>query len=366
MIQSLVKLVNKGRRAYSLMHTPSGRNRLLRELDHIMRRRNMFSAPLSLHLEVTNKCNLSCRTCGRNYWDKTLNPLGNMTIETVKALDPFLRRAEEVNIWGYGESLVSPNFFEIMDHVNEYGCDTILYTNGTTLNEDNSRKLIAGGLSQLVVSLDGASEQALKDTRSGASLGAVIENIRRLNELKREAQTSHPIVAASYVASRSTISELPDLIRLAHSLDMWRVAVTVAHIYHSSMLEDSVLHDLPATTRIFREAERIGQDLGVESQMPDFDREDCSMPFNMVFVKWNGDVFGCCACGYHSVPRGQIMLGNALETPVESLWNSRYMKDVRGGLLGAGPLDVICQRCPFYKLTLDNLKKFPTVPPTGP
>jgi MoaA/NifB/PqqE/SkfB family radical SAM enzyme len=309
-------------------------------------------------VEITNRCNLSCRTCGRNYWDKSLNPLGDMSRETMLKLDPYLKRASSINVWGYGESLLSPRFFELMDHCAGFKGALQLFTNGTTLSKENAERLIEKNLHSLVISLDGATAKTVQETRSGVSLDDLVEKISRLNDLKASRGVGHPSLAFSFTASRKNIGELPDLIRLAARLKAVTVYVSIARIFHPSLRPDSLLNDLPSAMAAFSRAREVGRDLGVQVNVQTAPNEACRQPFELLFVKWNGDVFGCCASAYHSVPRLQIFLGNVHKMSLDAMWNGEYMKRVRKGLLGQVPLNEICARCPYYELTIENLEKY--------
>ena len=53
-------------------------NGQLREVDIHRQHVDLLSTPLDVNLEATNRCNLACPTCARNYWDKGKNPIGDM------------------------------------------------------------------------------------------------------------------------------------------------------------------------------------------------------------------------------------------------------------------------------------------------
>jgi len=335
------------------------RNSFLFKVDSRRRNPNLLATPVNLHLEVTNRCNLSCRTCGRNYWDKELNPLGDMSMETVLKLDAYFKRAACVNVWGYGESLLSPHFFDIMDHCKTFKGTLQLFTNGTTLTENNVKKLLEKNLDSLVISLDGATNDTVGRTRSGASLDDLICKITALNELKEKCRALHPNLSLSFTATQGNITELPDLIALAARLKIGTLNVSVARIFHPSLAQDSLLHDAASALKAFSEAQQMGRDRGVQVNVPDLIDKGCRQPFELIFVKWNGDVFGCCASAFYSVPRFQIFLGNVHDQSLDSMWNGEHAKHVRRGLLGQGRLHETCGRCPYHRMTLENLQKYP-------
>jgi len=94
-------------------------NKEVASADIADKRVNLLATPLTIQLEVTNKCNLSCASCARNYWDKNINPLGDISLEVIDRLEPFLKQAATITPFGYGESLISPIFPQVMRRLRE-------------------------------------------------------------------------------------------------------------------------------------------------------------------------------------------------------------------------------------------------------
>lgn len=330
-------------------------NSLLADSERARGAVHLRSSPVILQMEITNRCNLRCRTCARNYWDDNLNPLGDMQIETVRRLDRILARASTVVLFGYGESLLSPNFFRIFSHVATFEPHTSLFTNGSTLSLRNIEKLIELRLSQLTVSLDGATESQVSRTRSGLSLSTVIDNVMKVNREKDRVGTELPSLSFSFTASVKTIDELPELVRLADSLNVRQIGVGFARIFDPAQEQESVFSDTQRVIERIEESKRLGEELSVEVSWPNILSEGCDQPFKLLFVKWNGDVSACCASAFYSEPPLQIRLGNIWNDKFQDLWNGPYIRSVRAGLLGGGALDPVCRTCPFFKLNYDNL-----------
>lgn len=354
------KILGIPRLVESLVKSAAARNSVLSKMDSLRNSPHLLAAPSNLHLELTNRCNLKCRTCGRNHWDGNLNPLGDMSLETVRRLEPYLKRAGCINVWGYGESLLHPRFFEMLDYCTQFQSNIQLFTNGTTLTESNVTRLVERNLHLLVISLDGATDETVERTRSGLSLSDLIYKITRLNDIKARRGTEFPQTALSFTASMSNIGELQAVIHLAERLEVRTVYVSVARIFHPSLLADSLLNDLPLAIQAFSQAEQTGKELGVQVNVQNLTHPAmCRQPFELLFVKWNGDVFGCCASAFYAAQPFQIILGNVYENSLDEMWNGAYIKQVRKGLTGKDAPNEICRRCPYFRLSLDNLQKYP-------
>lgn len=151
-----------------------------------------------VYVEVTNRCNLECRTCIRNGWDA---PLGQMdpgtfirVIEGLRAFSP----PPTIFFGGFGEPLAHSSIVEMVAQAKALGGRVELITNGTLLTKNMSLQLIAAGLDLLWVSLDGATPESYADVRLGAALPEVQANLKAFRDawagsLSRPASNRHCI-----------------------------------------------------------------------------------------------------------------------------------------------------------------------------
>jgi len=120
-----------------------------------------------VYIEPTSRCNLSCRTCIRNAWQK---PQGNMSSSTFDRLIKSLRELlfpPDVFFGGFGEPLLIPRIAEMVARVKAVAGKVEIITNGMLLTDQLSRELIDAGLDMLWVSVDGATAEHYSDVRLG-------------------------------------------------------------------------------------------------------------------------------------------------------------------------------------------------------
>ncbi len=190
-----------------------------------------------LYVEVTSGCNLQCRTCIRNVWS---DPHAMMTMETfqraVDSLDglPDLRR---VILTGFGEPLTHPHILDMIEIVQKRGLAVTVGTNGLLLKPNLTRELVRLGVDRLMVSIDGARPETYADVR-GAQLARVLDNLRHLNEAKRELGSLFPTLGIEFVVLKSNVHELAELAQLASQLNTSRVLVSNVLPYTKEMREE--------------------------------------------------------------------------------------------------------------------------------
>jgi len=198
-----------------------------------------------VYVEPTTACNLNCPICIRHSWDE---PGGTMAMATYRRLVEGLREApalQTVAFWGLGEPLLHPHIAEMVALAGELGARTELITNGLLLDQEMAEGLVQAGLDTLVISVDGASPEAHVGIRAEADLRLVQQNVGHLLALRRMNPRGTPEIGLEFVATRRNLSELPNLRRLAHSLEASFVVVTNVLPY-AREFKDEILYFLSA------------------------------------------------------------------------------------------------------------------------
>ncbi|MRR10287.1 radical SAM protein, partial [bacterium] len=171
-----------------------------------------------VYVEVTNRCNLNCRTCIRRSWDE---PLGRMRAATFSALVDDLARLPEPPLLffgGMGEPLAHPRIATMVAEARGRGLRVELITNGTLLTAQRSRALLDAGLNRLWLSIDGATPQSYADVRLGAALPRVLQNLAAFRQMRRPGHRAQPEIGIAFVAMRRNIRDLPAVIALGKRL----------------------------------------------------------------------------------------------------------------------------------------------------
>jgi tungsten cofactor oxidoreducase radical SAM maturase len=193
-----------------------------------------------LYVEPTTVCNLNCRTCIRNVWE---DPKAHMQMEVFHQLVEQMRALPELRrvvFSGLGEPLTHPHILEMVRLVRERDLAVTIGSNGLLLDKAMSRELVTLGVDRLVISLDGVTPETYADVR-GAMISQVLDNIRDLNQAKRELGSLTPTLGIEFVALKSNIAELADLTGLASRLGAARVLVSNVLAYTEDM-RDEILY----------------------------------------------------------------------------------------------------------------------------
>lgn len=191
-----------------------------------------------VYIEVTNRCNLECRTCMRNIWDETLGQMSRLTfnriLESLRSFSP----PPTIFFGGFGEPLAHPDILEMVAEAKALGSSVELITNATMLTSDMSCRLIETGLDILWVSIDGATPESYADIRLGAALPEVLANLKNFRDIRMENQLLTPEIGIVFVAMKRNIADLPTVLRLGSERDATHFLVTNVLPYSDEMKKE--------------------------------------------------------------------------------------------------------------------------------
>lgn len=304
-----------------------------------------------IYLELTNGCNIDCRTCMRNIWDAKIGFMAPETFETVRSQVAAMTDKPTLFFGGFGEPLHHPKAVEYIRLMRGVGAEVDLITNGTLLTQGRIEELIHAGLRQLWVSIDGARPESYSDVRLGASLPVVLRNLENLKQRKLRLGATRPELGVAFVAMDRNIDDLPEVVKLGMDLGAERFSISNV-LAHNQRLQSQTLYegemakwnpkraevDLarmdaedPRVSAALRGIMAAGSrslgtpDLGL---LPGADR----CPFiekGSTSVRWDGQVAPCLALLHtHEYYLGEVLrsshaytVGSVKERPLADLWN---------------------------------------------
>ncbi len=206
-----------------------------------LRLRQPVSHLAKVYVEVTNRCNLECRTCIRNGWHEQLGQMARATFSCV--IDALRQFSPPPTIFfgGFGEPLAHPGIVEMVAQAKALGGRVELITNGTLLTKDMSLRLIAVGLDMLWVSLDGATPESYADVRLGAALPQVLANLKAFRDARRpDPDFATPHIGIAIVVMKRNVADLPAVLRLGEQLGATRFVVSNVLPYTQGMCQEAL------------------------------------------------------------------------------------------------------------------------------
>lgn len=310
-----------------------------------------FLKPRLIGIEPTNRCNLNCVMCVRQSWDEEANRLGDMPEDLFKEkILPFLNFLQTVNLQCLGEPLLAELFFMMVKACKEKHCRVKFTTNGIMLKR-YAIDIVNSGVDELTISIDGV--KSLKKIR-GIDIGLLIGGIQAVQSTAISLGKSCPELNINFVVMRDNLQELPDVVDLAHTLNIKSVTVIHAVIHSRELLEQNIFRHKVIARQYFDIAYAKALKSGVMLSLPPLEEKDnfCLEPFSTLYINWNGDVRPCCIATINE--RDTLKLGNLKDFSIPQLWNGGRIRQLRLSLLRGSNLFSFCRDCSLRACSLKS------------
>jgi len=254
-------------------------------------------APIHLDIELNNTCNYTCSFCvyGNDKYPyyQTKNSLPKEKAFAI--LDQAAQmgvKSVQFNI--INEPLLNRDLFDVVAYGNKLKFqDMFLITNGSALTKDASMKLMASGLTKLMISIDAFSEETYFKVRQNKNYHKVVKNITDFIELRKQLGFKLPVVRVSFLVNEFN----------RHEVEVFRA-------FWSSRADFVVFQNLI-------DFDHPKQDLKTRVDK----KIRCSMSNFRMAIKADGSVNPCC-----TVYGDKLKMGNIHESSLSDLWNTKRWK----------------------------------------
>ena len=198
---------------------------------------------LTVLVDLTNRCNLQCRMCYFSF-PEVFNraPIFISTRTFRSVADQCFPHAGMVVLSAGSEPLLHPRFEELLAIAAGHAPPHLRFlTNAQLLDARVAEATIRHRVSEVHVSVDGATRETYEWVRRGASFERLVANLERLAGMKRAAGSSLPVLQFNVTLMRRNVGELGELARLARRLGVEQVACRHLMPYEGLTIEDQSL-----------------------------------------------------------------------------------------------------------------------------
>jgi MoaA/NifB/PqqE/SkfB family radical SAM enzyme len=288
--------------------------------------------PRSLLIEPTNLCNLNCALCPcPQSLMKEHRKLGYMKVDDFKKIiDDIKGFCPKIRLVNNGEVFLNPNLIEMINYASKQDIKITTSTNAT-FDPKLVDEIIDSGLDDLIVSMNGATEQIYNKYNVGGDFNRVLENLKLLCARKRKMNKATPRIILQFLVTKYSEHEIPAIKKLAKEIGVDELALKSLGL--PSWGDQDTLKRLAKEYLPEQELYCRYDKESLQLKLP-----RCSFPSSCVIL-WNGDVSVCCEDMY-----AKHTFGNALERSFLDIWDSKEFVNCRKIVKKRG-LD-ICKRCP--------------------
>ena len=282
-----------------------------------------------LFFELTDCCNLGCRHCGSNCSS------GNSTfLETEQVFEVLSRVAEEYDpakimicLTG-GDPMLHARVFEVIKKAHQHGFSVGMTSNGTLIDYEAARKLVANGLDTISISIDGIGD--VHDSFRG-SPGCYDKALAGIEALKRAGIEPQ----AMTVVHKGNLDQLEDLYKLFIDMDLYSWRLTNVDPIGRAAIDQSLLLNHAEYTEMldFIRSKRFDPDNEMEVTYGcahfltyEYERTvrdayfQCGAGTQVASIMANGNIGACLDI----VKRPDLVQGNIYEDDFVDVWEHRY------------------------------------------
>ena len=291
---------------------------------------------LSLHWELTYRCNETCTHCYLDVLKPNAKVAGELSTDEITALlDQFAAMGALNVTFSGGEVLVRRDWFDIAQHARRRRFSVRLFSNGILITPQVADRIAALTPFMVEISLYGADALTHETiTRRRRSWELTLRAFRLLHERGVRTQMKTPLM-------HENVRQLPALRELAASLGAgFRYDPTITAKDNGDLAP--LDHRLDYDDMLWLHRQEIPEDAVAPTPIGDAHRS-CAIGLHALVIDPYGNVFPCV--------QTRISGGNLREQPMSEIWNAPIFQ--RAGQLTFDVLPVcrscelnaICHRC---------------------
>jgi MoaA/NifB/PqqE/SkfB family radical SAM enzyme len=313
------------------------------------------SQPARADIEPTTFCNFRCPHCPTT--EERPDGPGRIHLRVA----PFTRLLDQlpavyrIKLVGLGEPLMNPDFFEMVRVARRRHIRVLTTTNGSLLNAERRRELLACGISHVNVSIDAADPETHAQLRPGSDLGQISENLTAL--MKERGGRRWPQVRVWHVIQREATAQIPDLVDLCARWGVDGLLCTAKLTNFGSCSMEEIVGERRTMTedlqRILPEARKRAAAANLEFRCPDGPpgprvpkpEAACRWPWGRVFISARGEVRPCpYAAGPEGLVLGRLFNEEGHWTRFSEIWNGEAAQSLRAAVREAQN-PAFCRAC---------------------
>ncbi|MBC8500909.1 MAG: radical SAM protein [Nanoarchaeota archaeon] len=256
--------------------------------------------PIHLDIELNSNCNLKCVMCFQSFAPPKMEYMDEKLYK--KLIDEGAANGlRSIKLQYRGEPLLHLKLAESVAYAKSKGVVEVMFnTNGTLLTEKMANKLIDAKLDKIIFSIEGTTPEVYESIRIGGKFNKVLENIKRLQKMKKERGIDYPITRVQMVKlPRFSKKDIQDYI------DFWGEIVDHVGMDEYNDWETEMTTGFGKKALICKEF-------------------CCSSPWQRLFILADGRITLCC--GDHSQ---RLVLGDAHKVTIKEIWHNKTLQNIR-------------------------------------
>ena len=286
--------------------------------------------PKTFAVETILGCSLMCPECaiGGNFITRKKGWMKFDQFKTIAdKIRPFCKHLY-LHIWG--EPMLNKDIFEMIKYASAF-TTTNISTNGNSLTEENAEKLITSGVTEIIVSIDGVSQEVYGKYRVGGNVKKATETLKMIQRFNLKYGKKVNIMP-QFIVMKHNQHEMNEFRELCESLQL---VPTFKSPYIRNESSRFAVSDNPRFVRPhFADIESLREGM-----------TECPSVRNVFNILLDGSVVLCC----HDYDKF-THFGNVFEQEVMEIWNSNKFRTARWNVMSGNAPKFCIEKCMSYYL----------------
>ena len=293
----------------------------------------LYGLPLSISIEPTTACNLSCPECPSGLKSFTRDT-GSIKLDFFReTIDSMYKDLAYLIFYFQGEPFLHKGFLDMVRYASSKNIYTATSTNGHFLTDEKARETVESGLDRLIISIDGATQDIYSQYRIGGNLEKVLEGAKNIVKWKKALGKKQPFVVFQFLVVRPNEHQIDQVKALASEIGVDQVWCKTAQIYD---YESDPNQLIPKSDK----HSRYKQDESGKTVPKNNISNHCWKMWHSNVITWDGKVVPCC---FDKDATHQ--LGELGGSTMKQIWNSNSYAKFRSDLMRSRKNIDICANC---------------------
>jgi radical SAM protein with 4Fe4S-binding SPASM domain len=301
-------------------------------LSKLLKQNYHNALPFALSVEPTTSCNLRCPQCpsGLRQFTRATGMLDPVMFQ--KFVGQIKKHVHSLTFYFQGEPYLNPDFLKMVRTASDNNLYTITSTNAHYLTDEVSKQTIESGLDELIISIDGTTQETYEQYRVGGQLDKVLTGAQNIIKWKKELKSRKPYVVFQFVAFRSNESQVNAVKVLGKEMGADKIRIKTAQIYDFENSHDMI----PKNEDLARYRLNEKGKWEIKNKLLD----QCWRMWQACVITWDGKIVPCCFD-----KDAKYQLGDLNSNSFKNIWFSEPYQAFRQNLLNGRKEIDICTNC---------------------
>ncbi len=288
--------------------------------------------PASLAIEPTTACNLGCPECPSGL-KKFTRPTGRLQADLLSnLLDEVGDTLQHLQFYFQGEPFIHPEINNLFSLASERGIYTSTSTNAHFIDAARAAAIVDSGLHQLIISIDGTTQEVYEQYRVHGRLSKVLEGAQHILEARKARNSKWPLVYFQFLVVQPNQHQIKEVLELGRKMGVDDVLFKTAQVY--DFVNGNPL--IPTIDKYARYSKQADGTYSIKNNLSN----QCWKMWHSAVLTWDGRVVPCCFD-----KDAEHQLGQFGKASFREIWQGETYHNFRSAILRSRSEIDICKNC---------------------